>query len=221
MNSNASLANCVCLSNCEEVSFNTQVSTHSWTLKKKREGLASQILSMQVNSYEFETKELCNFFGDWSTIDFVMSDWQKTHSPLAYWYGQMSAANRAQRVESLELDRSTLSGGGSNISYGVPTEEAIDMCKFIYGPDIAKLTIKERLNIQETTNITNRITHYLCTDRRSQRDADPEERQGHFRRSARRNWCDIHPKPPKRSFLIPTTSLLQVERSVCLPEPAS
>ena len=43
--------------------------------------------------------------------------------------------------KTLSLDQSTL-GGRTNISFGLPTDEAITLCRQIYKTDIAKLTIQ-------------------------------------------------------------------------------
>ncbi len=85
--------------------------------------------------------ELCNRYGDWSTIDFVMKDWEKTNSPLAYWFFEMSAASYKERFKTYTLSNQVISRY-SNFSYGLPTEEAIRVCKDKYRRDVIKLTIQ-------------------------------------------------------------------------------
>ncbi len=85
--------------------------------------------------------ELCDRHGDWSTIDFVMKDWEKTNSPLAYWFYEMSGANYQERFKTYTLPDHVISRY-SNFSYGLPTEEAIRVCKDKYRRDVVKLTIQ-------------------------------------------------------------------------------
>ncbi len=74
---------------------------------------------------------LCNPHGDWTTIDFVMSDWERTNSPLVYWNNEISERNIGRRYMDLKLDDLTLNKH-ANISYGLPTEETIRVCKDKY-----------------------------------------------------------------------------------------
>ncbi len=37
---------------------------------------------MQLYTTDLDLDELCNKFGDWSTMDLVMRDWRETNSPL-------------------------------------------------------------------------------------------------------------------------------------------
>ncbi len=99
--------------------------------------------TLQINTFDLDVDTLCNWYGDWTTIDLVMRDWQETNSPLAYWRNEMSDANYQRRFETLELDRETFRDSGiTNMSYGLPTDEAMLTCKRKYQSDIAKLTVQ-------------------------------------------------------------------------------
>ncbi len=87
---------------------------------------------------ELDTKKLCNFYGDWSTIDLVMSDWQKTHSPLVHWSKEISPKNYRERYKTLEISPMDLSS--TNISYGLPTTEMLRICEQRYRNDVARIT---------------------------------------------------------------------------------
>ncbi len=70
-----------------------------------------------------------------------MRDWERTSSPLAHWFSQLSVANYKERFKTYRMSAHSLSRF-SNFSYGLPTEEAIRVCKEIYNMDIVKLTIQ-------------------------------------------------------------------------------
>ncbi len=70
-----------------------------------------------------------------------MSDWEQTTSPQVHWYSQISAANYQHVYKTLRLEKATLESY-TNISYGLPTAEAIRVCKQKYRQDVAKLTIQ-------------------------------------------------------------------------------
>ena len=86
--------------------------------------------------------ELCNRFGDWSTIDRVMSDWKMTNSPQVHWYNQLHPSAHGKHHQSFRLDPEAQRNGQSNMSYGLPTEEALRVCKERYKYDVVKLTLQ-------------------------------------------------------------------------------
>ncbi len=59
----------------------------------------------------------------------------------AYWFYQLSDINYEKRYRSLRLDQSTLIMN-TNLSYGLPTDEAIRVCRQRYKNDVAKLTLQ-------------------------------------------------------------------------------
>ena len=97
---------------------------------------------VQINTVELDLDNLCNWHGDWTTIDRVMEDWRKTESPLNYWFEEINPANHEQRFRHLALDATTFMEGRSNLSYGLPSGEAIRVCRRRYAYDVAKLTIQ-------------------------------------------------------------------------------
>ncbi len=94
-----------CSPNCEEVTFETQ-----------------------VNTLELDVEGLCDRNGDWRSIDRVMRDWQRVSSTAAHWAGEISPANYRRWFETMKLDKWTALGV-TNFSYGLPTDDAIKMCK--------------------------------------------------------------------------------------------
>ncbi len=91
---------------------------------------------------ELDTNRLCNVYGDWGTIDRVMRDWQETNSPLVYWSKQITpSGNYMDRYKTLDFTSKELASE-TNISYGLPTAEAISICKHRYQYDFAKLTLQ-------------------------------------------------------------------------------
>ena len=71
----------------------------------------------------------------------AMSDWHKTHSPLGYWADELNVMNYRGRYKTLKLDREELVGF-VNMSYGLPTSEAVEVCKRLYGESIAKVVVQ-------------------------------------------------------------------------------
>ena len=84
---------------------------------------------------------MCNPNFDWSSIDMVMSDWEQSNSPLSYWHDAISDANYLKRYNTIRLDTQTLISS-TNISYGLPTAEAVRVCKQRYQQEFAKLTVQ-------------------------------------------------------------------------------
>ncbi len=91
---------------------------------------------------DLDIRTLCNFYGDWVNIDRVMADWEKVTSPTVYWSKELSQyGNYRDRFETLELATREI-GFAANLSYGLPTEEMLQVCRHRYEHDIAKLTVQ-------------------------------------------------------------------------------
>ncbi len=91
---------------------------------------------------------------DWSSIALALRDWRGTHSPLAYWHNQLGMDHYLQRARNLAMSVKELQRG-VNISFGLPTEEAMRVCRDAYTNSIAKLTIQvgiKNLNADEFLN---------------------------------------------------------------------
>ena len=74
----------------------------------------------QVDSLDLHVKDLCDVHGDWASIDMVMKDWQKTNSPLAYWYNHLAGSDARHWADVVEdFDRGSLAGK-TNLTYGLP-----------------------------------------------------------------------------------------------------
>ena len=87
--------------------------------------------------------ELCDLTGDWRYIDIAMRDWQRTHSHVGYWSDRMRDYKRLART--LRLDETKLIYHdiySFNMSYGLPTEDMVEVCKATFSNNIAKLTIQ-------------------------------------------------------------------------------
>ena len=64
--------------------------------------------------------ELCDVHGDWASIDLVMRDWRRTHSPLAHWYNQLAGSDARHWADVREdFDEDSLAGK-TNLTYGLP-----------------------------------------------------------------------------------------------------
>ena len=71
-----------------------------------------------------------------------MSDWERTRSPLAsHWHRKLDPES-SSAAAPYELAGGHLGGGDVNISYGLPTEEALEVCRRRYRFDVAKLTVE-------------------------------------------------------------------------------
>ncbi len=125
MNSNTALKGCSCSPNCQEIKYKTQV---------RRIVVIAAIFPLvwiaqfdQVSFTELDTLQLCNEY-DWRHLGAVMSDWQATNSPLAYWINELRSDNHRKVADTMIIDTKLL-GTRSNISFGLPTEEAINVCR--------------------------------------------------------------------------------------------
>ncbi len=119
MNSAESLRDCHCLPNCEEVHFEAQT------------------IITQLNP-----DELCDRHSGWDTVEMAMNDWLRTNSPLSYWHRAINEFNFYKRSATDVFSDHFLNAQHVNISFGLPTGEALDVCKLRYKYDIAKLTIQ-------------------------------------------------------------------------------
>ena len=72
---------------------------------------------------DLEPDELCRQHGDQTLMGSLMSDWQKTSSPLAYWIKQISGANYKERRESMGVYNDVIT------SYGLPVDEMASVCR--------------------------------------------------------------------------------------------
>ena len=120
MNSNESLGNCsACMPNCEEVTYETQLVI-----------------------FDLDVEDLCNEYGNWNTIDLAMRDWERTSSPTTHWFNELSIGNYKGRYKTYNLDHTTTVITYTNISFGLPTKEALAMCKHKYKYEVARLSVQ-------------------------------------------------------------------------------
>ncbi len=117
MNSNESLQGCRCLPDCQQVLFKTQETV-----------------------FPLDLDELCDPHGDWAAIDLVMSDWRRRHSPVAYWADRLSEAS--QSASGKRAAFGDIHAFYANLSYGLPTEQVVDVCKSIYANDMVRLRVQ-------------------------------------------------------------------------------
>ncbi len=90
-----------------------------------------------------DVDQLCDYHGDWTAIEMSLSHWHGTHSPLAYWFAQMSTEDYRKRHIGFRLPMSDVMQGGANLTHGLPTEEALGaVCRQIFANDVAKLTVQ-------------------------------------------------------------------------------
>ena len=115
MNSAESLKDCLCPPNCQEISFESQV----------------VVLPLDVN-------DLCDRHRNWGMIEMAMRDWEHTHSPLAYWH----MATNEYHIDPRDFFKAEdINPMKINMSFGLPTDEAVRVCKERYHYDLAKLTV--------------------------------------------------------------------------------
>ncbi len=73
-------------------------------------------------------------------MELALSDWEKTHSPMAHWSKVISRHNTR---EPSNFDLSTTATGSTRLAYGLPAEsDAIQMCRHRYRYELAKLTVQ-------------------------------------------------------------------------------
>ena len=102
-----------------------------------------------MNTFDLKPEILCSDVGDWLAIDMVMTDWERTSSPLIHWYNALNLNSYSERFRTLELEKDTV-GGFTNMSYGLPTAEALRVCKHRFTHDVAKLTVQiSRPNVMQ------------------------------------------------------------------------
>ena len=81
------------------------------------------------------------------SIKFAMDEWEKTNSPLIYWYKKLFTLSFEQRLDEFKMDFMTQSVEGVDdvgvpIVNGLPFKEAMRVCKEMYAKNIAKVTIE-------------------------------------------------------------------------------
>jgi hypothetical protein len=107
-----SLQQCQCMPDCEEVTLETEVDT-----------------------LDLNLDELCDEEGDWKYINFAMKFWERANSPLTF------------RLKTISDARQTLSeweqkNSYTNFSNGLPTTEAVEVCRDVFKNSIAKLIVQ-------------------------------------------------------------------------------
>ena len=121
MDSEESMANCECSPDCEQVTYEPQ-----------------------VNSFDLDVEALCDFNNEESkeSIDLALREWQRTNSPITHWYNMVA--------RYLNLGDTFYNPALFNVKpsdrwtfyYGLPKEDAKEMCKTVYKETIAKVTIE-------------------------------------------------------------------------------
>ncbi len=76
--------------------------------------------------------EVCDPHNNWHTLAMAMSDWERTNSPLAYWQRTIDKTNANRRSAKEVFADAYLNTWPVNISFGLPTWEAVEVCKTLY-----------------------------------------------------------------------------------------
>ena len=82
------------------------------------------------------------------SIKFAMYEWEKTNSPLIYWYKKLYMLYYEQRLDEFKMDfmiqKTDFSVDDIGIPFvnGLPFKEAMRVCKEMYAKNIAKVTIE-------------------------------------------------------------------------------
>ena len=131
MSSQNALENCDCLPDCEDIT-----------------------IEVKVDKFKLNPEDLCNQFVNWDTFSMAMSDWEATHSPAGYTADLLNEAHRdhkkfgADFLDYMENRR----GAIFNMSFGLPSEEAVAVCEGMFRYDIAQLTVRiSEPNVVEIT----------------------------------------------------------------------
>ncbi len=80
-----------------------------------------------------------------------MADWEKTNSPMVYWFEQLREDHYLQRFKSVKLlsdeDPYLDEFFSPNISFGLPTSEAIRVCRERFRTEFAILEVRLDKNV--------------------------------------------------------------------------
>ena len=144
MDSEKSLANCNCLSNCQEVKYETQVSYSFNIFPVLR--IYFFIALLQVSYQNLDIEDLCAETNIGS-VKFAMEEWEMTNSPSIYWYKKLYKLDKEERLEDFNMDfmakfMDTADDLGVPLVHGLPLNEAMRVCKEVYAKNIAKVTIE-------------------------------------------------------------------------------
>ncbi len=78
----------------------------------------------------------------------VMAQWRSTHSPVAYWFNKFHDENfsvkKDREVMAELLVQAQERGRGPNLTHGLPTSQALELCKELFRKNVAKLTLQIR-----------------------------------------------------------------------------
>ena len=98
--------------------------------------------------------ELCDVHGDWASIDLVMRDWRRTHSPLAHWYNQLAGSDARHWADVREdFDEDSLAGN-TNLTYGLPQASCAQNSK-------VKKRVATHPRKYRATILTNHMSHQV------------------------------------------------------------
>ena len=101
----------------------------------------------QVSYLNLDIEDLCAKTNT-ESINFALKEWGKTNSPSVYWYKKLFKLDLEKRLDEFQMDFLTQydykSGGdlGVPLVHGLPFNEAMRVCKEVYGKNIAKVTIE-------------------------------------------------------------------------------
>ncbi len=84
----------------------------------------------QVSKMPLDGHDLCDRYKNWPQIHLAMSDWEATNSPAVYWGNQINTEHYLLRYRTLSV-ASAFDDPWTNISFGLPTKEAVDVCRSI------------------------------------------------------------------------------------------
>ena len=104
----------------------------------------SQSIHFWQTSYvNLDLDELCSEDSP-STVHDVMREWGKAESPSVHWYKKFKEHERKANLHKITLDQFPPEEHDKSVPlvYGLPKNEALDMCKKIYKNNIAKVTVQ-------------------------------------------------------------------------------
>ncbi len=96
-----------------------------------------------MDKIDLSPNEHCDPSRDWTYIHMAMHDWEKTNSPAVYWHRKLFGYEQLWKTYS--LPETMIEGhltGKINMTYGLPTAEAMEVCKMRFRYEIAKVTVE-------------------------------------------------------------------------------
>ena len=98
---------------------------------------------LKVNSFDLDVEALCDFDNEGDSVALALDEWQLTNSPIVYWYNMVGKnMNFMKRTFNPDFFNTKPSSDIPHFAYGLPLDDAKNMCKIVYKENIAKVTLE-------------------------------------------------------------------------------